>query len=98
MFQFVDRILAMEPGKSALGVSHVGYGSLFTRPGANGARTIVPSIIGEALGQLAAWSAMKANGFSRRPVAGIVREVTVPALASTGETLLRQADRHTLAE
>lgn len=90
MFHFVDRIVRFEPGRHAVGVKHVTAADafLYTR---NGARSLRSCIVGEALGQLAAWVVMQANGFSLRPVAGIARDVEISGTAVPGDALVLDA-------
>jgi len=63
-FSFVDRITALEPGKSARGV--------FAIP--DGIRDFPPALVAEAVGQLAAWVAMNEVEFRGRPVAALASE------------------------
>ena len=69
MFHFVDQILELEPGRHALGAKYVTSGDTFVRATAAGVPALLSGIIGEALGQLGAWSVMAANDFTVRPVA-----------------------------
>lgn len=50
------------------------------------------SLMAEAVGQLAAWSAMSQLDFAFRPVAGLAGSVTYHALPTPGGTLQLQAD------
>jgi len=88
VFHFVDQILELDPGRHALGVKHVTPGDTFVRPTAGGVPALLPCIIGEALGQLGAWNVMAANGFSVRPVAGVVGEVVITGEAAVGDSVL----------
>ncbi len=56
----------------------------------------IPSLMGEAIGQLAAWKAMQALDFECRPVAGIVDEVEILGDASIGDELQLFATIETL--
>lgn len=87
-FLFVDKILALEPGKSATGIKHVTPGDPYIIQGRSGAPALMSAIVGETLGQLGAWSIMQANDFSKRPVAGVVNEVNLLDDAYIGDTLL----------
>jgi 3-hydroxymyristoyl/3-hydroxydecanoyl-(acyl carrier protein) dehydratase len=51
----------------------------------------MPSLIGETLGQLAAWNVMEAIDFTKRPVAGVVACATVHRPAYVGETLFLES-------
>jgi len=88
VFHFVDRILELDPGRHGLGVKHVTPGDTFVRPTAAGVPALLPCIIGEALGQLGAWSVMAAKDFSVRPVAGVVGEVVIAGEATVGDSIL----------
>jgi 3-hydroxymyristoyl/3-hydroxydecanoyl-(acyl carrier protein) dehydratase len=88
VFHFVDRILQLEPGKHALGVRHITDSDPFILCGEGRRPQLAPSIIGEALGQLAAWNVMAANGFTLRPVAGIARNIRIMGEAGPGDTLV----------
>lgn len=83
-FSFVDRILAIEPGVRISGT--------YAIPGEIEGFPI--SLVAEATGQLAAWSAMAALDFSHRPVAGIAGRVEMLGSASPGDTLELAAELH----
>jgi 3-hydroxymyristoyl/3-hydroxydecanoyl-(acyl carrier protein) dehydratase len=87
VFHFVDQILECEPGRHALGLKHVTPSDSFVRAGSTGPRVLLSCIVGEALGQLGAWSAMAANGFTLRPVAGVVGEVSILGEARVGDSI-----------
>ena len=63
-------------------------GDAFVRPNADGVPTLLSCIIGEALGQLGAWSVMAAKDFVVRPVAGVVGEVAITGEAAVGDSVL----------
>ena len=88
MFHFVDQITELDPGRHALGVKHVTPLDTFVRPGSEGAPTLLSCIIGEALGQLGAWSVMAAKDFAVRPVAGVVGEVAITGEAAVGDSIV----------
>jgi 3-hydroxymyristoyl/3-hydroxydecanoyl-(acyl carrier protein) dehydratase len=88
VFHFVDQILELDPGRRALGVKHVTSRDTFVRVTAGGEPALLPCIIGEALGQLGAWSVMAANDFAMRPVAGVVGEIAITGEAAVGDTVL----------
>ena len=76
-YTFVDRILAVQPGISARGTYAIPAGlSEFSG-----------SLVAEATGQLAAWSALAAVDFQSRPVAGIAGLVEMLAPVRPGDTL-----------
>ncbi len=66
-FSFVDRISEFVPETRARGY--------FTIP--RNVPNLPPSLVAEAVGQLAAWVAMAKTEFRRRPVAGIMGEVKI---------------------
>jgi 3-hydroxymyristoyl/3-hydroxydecanoyl-(acyl carrier protein) dehydratase len=81
-FSFVDRIGALEPG--------VGIRGRYTIPPAVDA--FPASLVSEAVGQLAAWAAMAAVGFTHRPVAGIAGRIELLAPVGPGQVLELAAD------
>ena len=76
-FTFVDRITAVEPGRQIRG--------RYTIPA--GVAEFPPSLVAEAIGQLAAWAAMAFLDFASRPVAGLAGRVQVHGGALPGQTL-----------
>ena len=79
-FSFVDRITRREGGRVE---------GLYTLPlGVH----FPASLMAEAVGQLAAWSAMAQLDFALRPVAGLASAVHYHRLPSPGSTLALQAD------
>ena len=88
MFHFVDQILELDPGRHALGIKHVTPRDTFVRPKIDGAPALLSCIIGEALGQLGAWSVMAEKDFTVRPVAGVVGEVAITGEAAVGESIV----------
>jgi 3-hydroxymyristoyl/3-hydroxydecanoyl-(acyl carrier protein) dehydratase len=98
VFHFVDQILECEPGRHALGLKHVTPADSFVRAGASGPRVLLSCIVGEALGQLGAWSAMAANGFTLRPVAGVVGEVSILGEARVGDSIRLETTIDSLTE
>jgi 3-hydroxymyristoyl/3-hydroxydecanoyl-(acyl carrier protein) dehydratase len=81
-FSFVDRVAAVQPGVSIRGS--------YTIPGA--LTEFSNSLVGEAVGQLAAWCAMAAVDFKSRPVAGIAGLIEMLAPVSPGQPLELAAD------
>jgi len=88
VFHFVDQILELDPGRHALGIKRVRSDEIFVRLNVDGKATLLSCILGEALGQLGAWSVMAAKGFTVRPVAGIVGEVAIIGEATAGDSVL----------
>jgi len=76
-FSFVDRIAAVQAGVSATGSYAIPAGLT----------SFSSSLVAEATGQLAAWSAMAAVNFSARPVAGIAGLVEMLGPVRPGDTL-----------
>lgn len=76
-YTFVDRILAVQPGVSVRGLYHI--------PAALPEFSL--SLVAEAAGQCAAWSALAAVDFKSRPVAGIAGLVEMLAPVRPGDTL-----------
>jgi len=88
VFHFVDRILELDPGRHALGIKNVTPGDAFVQPNDGGVPILLSCIIGEALGQLGAWSVLVAKDFALRPVAGVVGEVAITGEAAVGDSIL----------
>lgn len=76
-YTFVDRIAAVQPGVNVRGS--------YAIPTALEEFSL--SLVAEATGQLAAWSALAAVDFKSRPVAGIARLVEMLAPVRPGDTL-----------
>ena len=90
MFLFVDRILEMEPGLRATGISNISaIDALLSggdpASGNSGVPTVPPCLLGEAVGQLAAWTVMDANGFERRPVGALIEKVEILGPVPAGD-------------
>jgi len=81
-FSFVDRITRLDPGHRIEG--------LYTVPAT--ASRFPAALMAEAVGQLAAWSAMSAVGFMHRPVAGLAGETRYRGAVAPGQTLQLSAD------
>ncbi|KTC77905.1 hydroxymyristoyl-ACP dehydratase [Legionella brunensis] len=86
-FLFVDRILQLSPGELIRGIKHITQDDAYLCSDDTGRLCFIPSLIGETLGQLAAWNVMAFNGFTLRPVAGVVASARVHRPAYVGETL-----------
>jgi 3-hydroxymyristoyl/3-hydroxydecanoyl-(acyl carrier protein) dehydratase len=91
-FSFVDRIMEVEPGLRAQG--------RYAIP-ANLASFPV-SLVAESVGQLAAWVAMAATDFQRRPVAGLAGRIEILSEVRPGQILhlgveLEHIDRDAMA-
>ncbi len=81
-FSFVDRITDIVPGARVRGTFHV--------PAR--VREFPPSLVAEAVGQLAAWASMAHLGFRRRPVAGLARATRFLRPVRPGDSLDLEAD------
>ena len=90
-FLFVDRIVATVPGKLIRGLKHVTWDDAYLVYDKEGRIAFAPSLIGETLGQLAAWNVMAFHDFSLRPVAGIVASARLLRAVHPGETLLLES-------
>lgn len=101
-FLFVDRILRMDEGRFIQGIKQVTLSDAYLCPSWNdktaNAWVLMSSIIGETLGQLGAWCAMHANGFTLRPVAGVVSAVHIHDEVNVGETLFLETTIDALDE
>jgi len=76
-FSFVDRITSVQPGVRIRG--------RYTIP--PGIDAFPASLVAEAVGQLAAWVAMAADNFARRPVAGLAGSIALLAPVRPGQVL-----------
>ncbi|TAL59421.1 MAG: hydroxymyristoyl-ACP dehydratase, partial [Legionella sp.] len=90
-FLFVDRIVEMTPNSWVRGLKHVTRDDPYLTVDAHGRPCFISSLIGETLGQLAAWNVMHHNDFQKRPVAGIVSCARLHRPAYVGETLLLES-------
>jgi 3-hydroxymyristoyl/3-hydroxydecanoyl-(acyl carrier protein) dehydratase len=90
-FLFVDRIVHLSPGEWVGGIKHVTRDDTYLTSDEQGRACFIPSLIGETLGQLAAWNVMQHNDFTLRPVAGVVSSARLHRPAYVGETLLLES-------
>ncbi|KTD15113.1 3-hydroxymyristoyl-ACP dehydratase [Legionella gratiana] len=90
-FLFVDRIVESFPGQLIRGMKHITQEDTFLTVDEQGRPCFIPSLIGETLGQLAAWNVMHRLEFTHRPVAGIVAKAAMHRHAYVGETLLLES-------
>jgi len=85
-FSFVDRIHSVQPGTNIRGD--------YVIP--DGLAAFPVSLAGEAVGQLAAWAAMAAFDFKRRPVAGLAATIELFGPLRPGQRLELAAELETL--
>ncbi len=90
-FLFVDRILQLSPAKFVRGIKHITRDDPYLCYDEEDRLCFIPSLIGEALGQLAAWNIMAHNEFTQRPVAGLTACARLFRPAYVGETLLLES-------
>jgi 3-hydroxymyristoyl/3-hydroxydecanoyl-(acyl carrier protein) dehydratase len=81
-FSFVDRITSVEDGRRIRG--------RYAIP--SGLHEFPLALVGEAVGQLAAWAAMAAVNFDQRPVAGLAGSIELLATPRAGQVLELAAD------
>ena len=86
-FLFVDRILQSSPGERIEGLKHITADDYYLSSDGDGQLYFTSSLVGETLGQLAAWNVMEHCDFTKRPVAGVVAKATLHRPAYVGETL-----------
>lgn len=92
-FLFVDQILNREHPHRITGVKHITPDDVFLcRSKESDALCFIPSLIGETIGQLAAWHVMQQKNFTLRPVAGVVAEAVMHQPAYVGQTLLLECE------
>ncbi|KTC65241.1 (3R)-hydroxymyristoyl-ACP dehydratase [Legionella adelaidensis] len=97
-FLFVDKILELSPGGVTRGIKYITPDDYYVCYDEGDKLCFIPSLIGETLGQLAAWNAMVTNDFTQRPVAGVVSSATLHRPAYVGETLLLESTIDSLDE
>ena len=98
-FLFVDQILKRNHPRHIIGLKHITPEDPFLCYSAEGdSLCFIPSLIGETIGQLAAWQVMHEQHFMRRPVAGVVAEAIMHRQAYVGDTLLLECEIDTLDE
>jgi 3-hydroxymyristoyl/3-hydroxydecanoyl-(acyl carrier protein) dehydratase len=85
-FSFVDRITELKPGVLVRGRYTL----------ATNLDSFPFSLVAESVGQLAAWAAMAAVNFQRRPVAGLAGAIEVFAAPRPGQTLELSAELETV--
>lgn len=90
-FLFVDRIIELIPGELIRGIKHITADDAYLHQDKQGKYYFASSLIGETLGQLAAWNVMLRNNFQARPVAGLVDSARLFRRAYVGETLLLES-------
>lgn len=92
-FLFVDQILNRQHPQKITGVKHITPDDPFLcKIPESDQYCFIPTLIGETVGQLAAWHVMQQNQFSLRPVAGVVAEAILHRPAFVGQTLLLECD------
>ena len=90
-FLFVDRIVELSLGQWVKGIKHITRDDAYLTLDEHGRLCFIPSLIGEALGQLTAWNVMQHHDFNLRPVAGVVACARLHRSAYLGETLLLES-------
>lgn len=90
-FLFVDRILGITPGQSIRGLKHITHDDVYLYRDVRDQYFFMPAMIGETLGQLAAWAVMLQCDFKKRPVAGVASSVRPLRHVYVGETLLLES-------
>lgn len=89
-FLFVDRIVQLTPNECK-GIKHVTRDDAYLTQDESGRSFFMNSLVGETLGQLAAWHVMYHNDFTLRPVAGVVASAAVHRPVYVGETILLES-------
>jgi len=90
-FLFVDRILTLDHGMQIIGLKHVTHDDYYLSYDEQGRTCFTTSLVGETLGQLAAWRVMLHHDFRKRPVAGIVAKAILSRPVYIGETIRLEA-------
>lgn len=81
-FSFVDRIRSVQPGVQIRGSYAI----------PSGIADFPPSLVAEAVGQLAAWASLAAVDFKCRPVAGLAAKIELLSQVLPGQVLELAAD------
>lgn len=97
-FLFVDCITLLEPGGKTLGIKHVTPDDYYLVTDETSRRCFVPALVGETVGQLAAWNVMVSCDFTKRPVAGIAEYARLHRPVYVGETLQLTSELQKLDE
>ncbi len=95
-FLFVDRITDLSQNMIARGIKHVTRDDYYLCQDKDGKWCFIPSMIGETIGQLAAWHVMMKHDFRLRPVAGIAGCAAFYRSAYIGETMVIETEIDTL--
>jgi len=95
-FLFVDRIIELSQSLMAKGLKHVTRDDYYLCQDNTDSWCFIPSLMGETIGQLAAWHVMVKHDFRLRPVAGIAASATFYRPAYIGDTLLLETQIDTL--
>lgn len=95
-FLFVDRILELTPGKQTVGLKHVTVNDTYLTANKDHKLSLMPCVVGEALGQLCSWNVLKTSDFCFRPVGGVIQEIQMVADAYMGDTILLESDIESL--
>ncbi len=83
--------MQLSPGKFIRGIKHITHNDTYLCSDEQGRFCFISSLIGETLGQLAAWNVMFSNDFTLRPVAGLASSAKLHRPAYIGETLLLES-------
>lgn len=86
-FLFVDRIVDLSQNMVARGIKNVTRDDFYVCQDHHARWCLIPSVMGETVGQLAAWHVMTLHDFRLRPVAGIAGCATFYRPAYIGETM-----------
>jgi len=85
-FFFVDTITSLSPG-AITGRQTFGHHDLLRYPLSDGTSLIAPSIVCEAIGQLASWYCLSHNEFSMRPVFLFAERIDILSEVRAGQTI-----------
>jgi len=90
-FLFVDKLLSTETDNVVRGIKHVTSDDFYLTHDESGRVVFMPSLIGETLGQLAAWRVMASLDFKFRPVAGVVASAISHRSVPVGSSILLES-------
>lgn len=87
-FLFIDRILALEPGKTAVALKHVTASDVYLFKNHANQIALYSCIVGEAIGQLCSWNVIQGTNYNLRLIGGVVGEVHLHSEPLLGETII----------
>ncbi len=91
-FLFVDTAFNTDTSALITGQKVIHAEEPYLITNAFGQTIFMPSLLGETIGQLAAWAVMNALDFTKRPVAGVVSQVNIMGEVKPGDVVSLEAN------